>query len=639
MTASSGIPGFFGKLPSRGDFVSRRLPKDFVERWDAWLQGALAASRAELGHDWLEIYLTSPIWRFAFAPGVCGEQAQIGVMMPSVDKVGRYFPLTAAIACGREGGSPLELAFDLAGWYAELEDLLLATLAEAPLELETFDERLARLGIEPAAAGASRGAPLPARGVAPLPGGGGPMPWNGDTAPRGDNARPASGGTATAPDESTTIPRSAMTASRIAAASPGGNAHAGPSGIAAAASGGAAATRNGIASAAPNGIAGANANANANANGIASTSNETDPTAPKGTAAPTLSGLAPPASTASFASAAGYRRLAAAAGTPLRDTVRRIAAQLREDPLGWRCVLWTDGSERVEPSVLIAPGLPPSEAFAALLDGHWDARGWLSSPDSVPSNAVGAFSAGRAAAYTRATDLDRAAAGALAWRAAAVTDPGKARTRNEDSFAYREDLGVFVVADGLGGHQAGEIASRMVTSVVDQLADAGGLQQRIDRFVHALGVVNGCLQVLAERQPGVELAASTVAALLLENVTAACIWAGDSRVYRLRDGELRRLSRDHSEAEDGAADNHVVTRAVGAPDPLEVDVEHTDARAGDRYLLCSDGLYGEAAPGEIAAALSLPAPEQACAYLKEAALRGEAPDNLTGVVVYLERAG
>jgi serine/threonine protein phosphatase PrpC len=302
--------------------------------------------------------------------------------------------------------------------------------------------------------------------------------------------------------------------------------------------------------------------------------------------------------------------------------VRRIAAGLREDPLGWRCVWWTDGSERVEPSVLVAEDLPSPAAFASLLDGRWEARGWNSA--TVP--------------ITSLIRRDVNSAG-LGRRVAAVTDPGKTRSRNEDSFAYREDLGVFLVADGLGGHQAGEIASRMVASVVDQLGDASSLGERIDRFVRALDVVNGCLQVLAERQPGVELAASTVAALLVENDIAACAWAGDSRVYRLRDGDVLQLSRDHSEAEDGIADNHVVTRAVGAPEPLEVDVEHVDARAGDRFLLCTDGLYGEVAAREIAVALSLPEPEQACDYLKEAVLRGAAPDNLTGVAVYLDRTG
>ena len=89
--------GFYGKLPMVGDFVSRRLPNDFISSWDSWLQSAIAASREELGDDWLKNYLTSPIWRFLLSPGLCGNQAVAGIMMPSVDRVGRYYPLTVAV--------------------------------------------------------------------------------------------------------------------------------------------------------------------------------------------------------------------------------------------------------------------------------------------------------------------------------------------------------------------------------------------------------------------------------------------------------------------------------------------------------------------------------------------------------------
>lgn len=97
MTKRSARPGFYGKLPALGDFVSRRLPRQFIEPWDQWLQSAIAASREQLGSDWLDVYLTSPIWRFGLGAGVCGTGAWAGVLMPSVDKVGRYYPLTLAV--------------------------------------------------------------------------------------------------------------------------------------------------------------------------------------------------------------------------------------------------------------------------------------------------------------------------------------------------------------------------------------------------------------------------------------------------------------------------------------------------------------------------------------------------------------
>ncbi|HEX7686978.1 MAG TPA: type VI secretion system-associated protein TagF, partial [Burkholderiaceae bacterium] len=92
--------GFYGKLPSEGDFVSRRLPWEFTSAWDDWLQQGMQASRGALGERWLELYLSAPVWRFQLAPGVCGPLAWRGLFFASVDRVGRYFPLTLAFAGG-----------------------------------------------------------------------------------------------------------------------------------------------------------------------------------------------------------------------------------------------------------------------------------------------------------------------------------------------------------------------------------------------------------------------------------------------------------------------------------------------------------------------------------------------------------
>ncbi|MYM35750.1 type VI secretion system-associated protein TagF [Duganella sp. FT94W] len=138
-------PGFFGKIPSHGDFVARRLPPTFTGPWDAWLQAGMADSRARLGDAWLPVYLDSPIWRFALGAGVCGPQACYGVMMPSVDRVGRYFPFTIA-AAGR-------CRAPAAAWYAALEALALAALA-AELSPQHHDAALLALAAAPADAGA-----------------------------------------------------------------------------------------------------------------------------------------------------------------------------------------------------------------------------------------------------------------------------------------------------------------------------------------------------------------------------------------------------------------------------------------------------------------------------------------------------
>jgi type VI secretion system protein ImpM len=96
------IAGFYGKLPARGDFVRAGLPRDFTDPWDEWLSGVIAASRTRMSDDWLPAFLESPVWRFVLPAGLCGGRAVLGMMLPSVDRAGRYFPLTfAALFAGR----------------------------------------------------------------------------------------------------------------------------------------------------------------------------------------------------------------------------------------------------------------------------------------------------------------------------------------------------------------------------------------------------------------------------------------------------------------------------------------------------------------------------------------------------------
>lgn len=150
MTEHDDGAGVFGKLPSHGDFISRRLPRDFIGPWDAWLQAGLAESRLHLSERWLPVYLNSPAWRFALAAGVCGPAAWVGVMIPSVDRVGRYFPLTLAL--GLPPGLDLRLDPGLelnhgapsiaAPWYDQLEGLALSCLAP-DFSLALFDAALA----------------------------------------------------------------------------------------------------------------------------------------------------------------------------------------------------------------------------------------------------------------------------------------------------------------------------------------------------------------------------------------------------------------------------------------------------------------------------------------------------------------
>jgi type VI secretion system protein ImpM len=95
--------GFFGKLPARGDFVRTGLPRDFTDPWDAWLSAVMSASRTEAGNDWLPAFLEAPVWRFLLPAGLCSPRAAIGLMLPSVDRAGRYYPLTFAALTDNPG--------------------------------------------------------------------------------------------------------------------------------------------------------------------------------------------------------------------------------------------------------------------------------------------------------------------------------------------------------------------------------------------------------------------------------------------------------------------------------------------------------------------------------------------------------
>ncbi len=117
-----------------GDFISRRLPASFIHVWDLWLQNGIAASRTQLGDRWLDLYLTGPIWRFALMPGIFSGTSDTwaGVLMPSVDKVGRYFPLTIAMRVEPRPGAVFAV-FSADSWYASLERIALTTLNIAAL--------------------------------------------------------------------------------------------------------------------------------------------------------------------------------------------------------------------------------------------------------------------------------------------------------------------------------------------------------------------------------------------------------------------------------------------------------------------------------------------------------------------------
>ena len=234
------------------------------------------------------------------------------------------------------------------------------------------------------------------------------------------------------------------------------------------------------------------------------------------------------------------------------------------------------------------------------------------------------------------------------WRSAARTHAGKVRERNEDAFLECPEQGLWVVADGMGGHQGGDIASQMIVASLAELPVQEHFDDRLIGIRQCLHWLNRRLgqelTVNAGRQDNI--IGSTVVALLVEEDRAACVWAGDSRCYLWRGQRLYQLSRDHSlqqqmiderqmNARQARAHpaGHALTRAVGAAEQLTLEVLEFQVFPGDALLLCSDGLYQGLTSDALSRALSLGLPAMALKRLFDDALRGPARDNLTAVVI------
>ena len=130
-TQESFPAGWYGKIPGTGDFIARRMPSSFSEAWDRWLQVAIAGSRERLGARWRDTFLSMPIWRFVLSPGMLTPNAWGGIMVPSVDAVGRYFPLAVASALPSASLDLVGTLFAAESWFDELETIALSAIAPA----------------------------------------------------------------------------------------------------------------------------------------------------------------------------------------------------------------------------------------------------------------------------------------------------------------------------------------------------------------------------------------------------------------------------------------------------------------------------------------------------------------------------
>jgi serine/threonine protein phosphatase PrpC len=219
---------------------------------------------------------------------------------------------------------------------------------------------------------------------------------------------------------------------------------------------------------------------------------------------------------------------------------------------------------------------------------------------------------------------------------------------NEDSVLDRTDRGLWAVADGMGGHEAGDVASAMVTEALRQLPIIYGLDQTVDGAIAAIQNVNRELIAMAGTEDRSRTIGTTIVGLAVADGHFRCFWAGDSRAYRVRDGQIRRLSRDHSLVQDlvdagmlksEEAERHenanIITRAVGVSEELQVDSSAGEAAPGDLFLLGSDGLTRLVDDGELLEQLATNPLEQAGDALIDMVLARGAPDNVSLVIVKL----
>jgi type VI secretion system protein ImpM len=525
LNAADFAPGFYGKLPSHGDFLSRRLPRQFIEPWDQWLQDSLAASREHLGKDWLNSFLVSPIWQFCLAPGLCGEDAWAGVMMPSVDKVGRYFPLTLATKV-YDYQLPRLFAPDC-GWFEALSELALSSL-EYEFDLQTFDESLGSIRLSDFLLA-----------------------------------------------QSTTASCQAILQK-------------------------------------------------------------------------------------SSARLAFQFDLDSYQDTPqaFSDLSEKLSNHFLAHCSYWR----SSATDNSKASLLLCEGLPPINAYVGFLNGGWPQRGWNFASSrvtcSAPANSIdglartsvvlGLDSSNDAGtmADTTVQQHDLPVNNISQIQSYGLSVVGLRRKINEDAILERVDAGLWAVADGMGGHSAGDVASQALVKALAQIPRIEDLEHYSEQVASCVHAVNRDLVQMGQSRGIGHIIGSTIVILLISGNQFRYLWAGDSRLYRYRNGTLEQLTLDHSlynesislglgphdgSIEDGRG--NIITRAVGAELLLQLDCGHGEIVGQDLFILCSDGLDKELSHGDIAAFCNDDSVSDiAQALVREAEARG-GRDNISVIVV------
>ena len=234
----------------------------------------------------------------------------------------------------------------------------------------------------------------------------------------------------------------------------------------------------------------------------------------------------------------------------------------------------------------------------------------------------------------------------IKWNTSSDTNVGMVREVNEDSILTKPEVGLWAVADGMGGYEAGDVASNMIVSSISEIKAHENLHFLVDDIEDKIIDANRRILEYSDIMHDGRILGSTIVSLLIKGQVGICLWAGDSRLYLLRNNQLQQISRDHSHVqelidkgsitEDEAInhpDSNVITRAVGTSEELYIDIKAFNVQVGDTFLLCSDGLYNAVDELEIEGRMKNNDTDDAVKQLIVKALENGAADNVSVVIV------
>ncbi|WP_444993966.1 Stp1/IreP family PP2C-type Ser/Thr phosphatase [Aliikangiella sp. IMCC44359] len=234
----------------------------------------------------------------------------------------------------------------------------------------------------------------------------------------------------------------------------------------------------------------------------------------------------------------------------------------------------------------------------------------------------------------------------IKWEYAADTNVGMVRQVNEDAILSKPEIGLWAVADGMGGHELGDVASKMIIEALDEVDNKRALDDIVDAVEDELIAVNQLILEYADEVLENKTLGSTIVVLVIRGRVGVCLWVGDSRLYQYRKGQLTQLTQDHSRVGElvqqgllkpEEAENHpesnIITRAVGVDEDFYVDINVFNVQSGDTFLLCSDGLYNMLDHSELIYYLEEPDINSKVNTLISAALDNGATDNVSAIVV------